>query len=74
MTITLFVNPESFVKFVEVTEILSHLELNNSYEFNPSELSFTEKYHSDWCIVNMPIKDYLKLKYCIDKLKSHESI
>lgn len=68
MTITLFVEPESFERFLEVTQVLEGLELDNNYTFQPSDLIFTEKMISNWIWVNMEMAEYLKLKYCIGKL------
>lgn len=70
MTITLFVEPKSFQKFIEVTKILSGLELDNNYVFHPGDLIFSEAMISDWYWINMDIGEYLKLKYCIGMLKA----
>lgn len=71
MTITLFVEPKSLAIFLEVTKILKHLQLENSYIFTPSDLIFSESMISNWIWINMEIDEYLKLKYCIGKL-SHK--
>jgi hypothetical protein len=70
MTITLFVEPKSFAKFVEVNKILQFLDLDNDYVFAPTDLIFTEQMISNWIWINMPVEDYMKLKYCIGKLQS----
>lgn len=69
MTITLFVEPKSLPIFIKVTVILSKLGIENNYRFTPSDLIFSEGMVSDWVWVNMDILEYLKLKYCIEKLK-----
>ena len=67
-TITLFVEPKSFAIFIEVLNILEGLPFDNDYVFTPSDLIFKEEMISNWCWVNVPIEEYLKLKYCIGKL------
>lgn len=69
MTITLFVEPKSLAIFLEVTKILKGLEMNNDYVFTPSDLVFSEAFISNWIWINMEIEEYLKLKYCIGRLK-----
>jgi len=69
MTITLFVEPTCFKKFIEVTSILRDLELENSYYFNPSDIDFTEAMISNYIWINMEISEYFKLKYAINKNK-----
>lgn len=66
-TITLFVEPKSLTIFLEVLKILENLPINNSYHFRPSDLVFTEEMISNWCWINVPIDQYIKLKYCIQK-------
>jgi hypothetical protein len=70
MTITIFVEPKSLAIFLQVTKILKGLELENSYDFTPSDLIFTEGMISNWVWINMEIEEYMKLKYCIGKLKN----
>lgn len=48
MTITLFVEPKSLMIFSQVTKILSGLDLENNYTFNPSDLVFSEAMISNW--------------------------
>lgn len=69
MTITLFVEPKSLGSFLEVTKILETLELENNFHFNPLNLTFSETLISNWLWINMDMSEYLKLKYCIGKLK-----
>lgn len=71
MTITLFVEPKSLMVFSQVTKILSGLDLENNYTFNPSDLVFSEAMISNWIWINMDIAEYYKLKYCIGKLSGH---
>ena len=73
MTITLFIEPKAFTSFVRVTEVLKDLDFENDYVFTPSDLIFSEAMISNWIWVNMDVKDYLKLKYCIGKLTSKNS-
>jgi hypothetical protein len=73
MTITLFIEPKSFASFVRVTEVLEDLDIENCYVFTPSDLVFSESMISNWIWVNMDVKEYLKLKYCIGKLSSDNS-
>lgn len=68
MTITLFVEPKSLAIFLEVTKILKGLDIENNYKFQPSDLVFTEQMISNWVHINMEILEYLKLKYCIERL------
>lgn len=70
MTITLFVEPKSLAIFLEVTAILEGLTLDNDYHFNPSDLKFTESMISNYVWVNIDADEYLKLKYCVNKLKN----
>lgn len=63
-TITLFVEPKSLTIFLEVVKILEGLPLENNYKFNPKDLIFREEMISNWCWINMPVDEYLKLKYC----------
>lgn len=69
MTITLFVEPKSLQIFLEVTNILKGLEINNNYVFSPSDLVFSEQMISNWIWINMDIDEYLKLIYCMNKYK-----
>lgn len=66
-TITLFVEPNSLLKFLEVIRVLEGLPLENDYKFNPKKFTFTEKMISNWCWVNIPIEEYLKLKFALSK-------
>lgn len=68
-TITLFVKPSSLSIFLEVIKILEGLDFENNYTFQPSDLVFREEMISNWIWINMPADEYLKLKYCIGKLK-----
>jgi hypothetical protein len=68
MTITLFVEPKSLTIFLQVTQILKGLELENTYAFNPYDLIFTESMISNYVWINMEIEEYMKLKYCMGKL------
>lgn len=70
MTITLFVEPKSLVKFVEIIKILESLNLDNDYVFNPNDITFSEAMISNWIWLNVPLENYVKLKYCIRKLQS----
>ena len=67
-TITLFVQPESIVIFLEVLNILENLPLQNNYTFNPKDLIFKQEMISNWIWLNIPIDQYLKLKYKISSL------
>lgn len=67
-TITLFVEPKSLSIFLEVLKELENLPLENNYKFNPKDLVFTEQMISNWIWLNIPIDEYLKLKYCINLL------
>lgn len=69
-TITLFVEPKSFTVFVEVLKKLENLPLENDYYFNTKDLIFREEMISNWIWLNVPIDEYLKLKYCINKLSN----
>ena len=42
MTITLFVEPNSLGIFLQVTQVLKNLEVDNNYIFTPSDLVFSE--------------------------------
>lgn len=68
MTITLFVEPKSLNLFLEITTILQGLDLYNNYHFQPSDIVFSEAMISNFIWINMEVKEYLKLKYCINKL------
>jgi hypothetical protein len=68
MTITLFVEPNSFPIFIQVTKTLEGLLLENNYYFNPCDLVFSEAAITNWFQINMSIEEYFKLKYCIGKL------
>lgn len=68
MTITLFVDPKTLMKFIEVTKILKGLDLERVYTFKPTDLIFSELRTSGWFQINMEIEEYLKLKYYIEKL------
>ena len=68
MTITLFVEPKSLNSFLTVTTVLKGLELDNDYSFQPLDLIFQEEMISNWVWINMEIEEYLKLKYCIQKI------
>lgn len=68
MTITLFVKPDCLSIFLEVTNILKGLSLENNYQFQPADLTFTEQMISNWIWINMEVDEYIKLKYCIKKL------
>ena len=70
MTITIFVNPDSLNNFLRITQILEDLSFENEYEFDPTELNFTEAMISNYIWINMEIKEYLKLKCCIGKLSN----
>ncbi len=70
MTITLFVEPKSLLVFLTVTKILHNLEADNNYVFNPIDLVFSEAMISNYVWINMETDQYLKLKYCIGKLKT----
>ena len=67
-TITLFVQPESIAIFLEVLNILEDLPLQNTYTFNPKDLIFKQEMISNWIWLNIPIDQYLKLKYKISSL------
>jgi len=67
-TITLFVEPKSLNIFIEVLKVLERLPLENSYSFNPKDLIFKQEMISNWVWLNVPIDQYLKLKYCISVL------
>lgn len=68
MTITLFVEPKSLMIFLEVTKILKGLDIDNNYVFRPADIVFTEQMISNWVWINMEIEEYMKLKYCMNKL------
>jgi hypothetical protein len=74
MTITLFVEPKSLAIFLEVTNILKGLDVENNYIFTPSDLIFSEGMISNWFWINMEIEEYLKLKHCIGKLSSYHRL
>lgn len=69
MTITLFVEPNSLGIFLQVTQVLKNLEVDNNYIFTPSDLVFSETLISNYLWITMDMSEYLKLKYCIGKLK-----
>ncbi len=69
-TITLFVEPKSLTIFITVLKVLEDLPLENNYSFNPKDLIFKEEMISNWIWLNVPINEYLKLKYCINKLSN----
>ena len=74
MTITLFVEPKSLQKFIQILTILKGLELKNDYLFIPSDLIFSEAMISNWVWINVEIQEYLKLKYYMDKLKKNNFV
>lgn len=61
-TITVFVEPDSLMYFLEVLNTLSGLPIDTNYVFNPKDLVFNEGTISNWIRVNIPVEDYLKLK------------
>ena len=71
MTITIFVQPESLSTFINTTKILKELPLENNYVFTPSDIIYTEAMISNYIWVNMEIDEYLKFKYCYNKLKNN---
>lgn len=73
MTITLFVSPESLMVFLQVTKILRTLPIENDYVFTPGDLHYSEAMISNYVWINMDIEEYLKLKYCMGKLKAKQS-
>ncbi len=70
MTIAIFVEPKSLNRFIEVTAILENLPLENNYKFQPLDLVFSKAMISNYVWINMDLKEYLKLEYCIQKLKA----
>ena len=72
MTITLFVEPESFSHFVEVTDVLKKLPIENDYVFYPEGLKFTNKMISNYIWINIEVEEYLKLKYAMCKLSKYK--
>lgn len=72
ITVTLFVEPKSLNRLLKELEILKSLDIENSYEFNPN-LDFSEKTYSHWTQINVPVDEYLKFKYCIEKQKKRKN-
>lgn len=68
MTITIFIKPTTLIDFIEVTNVLKGINLDNNYEFNPSDIVFSERMISDWVWINMEVNEYIKLKYYVNKL------
>ena len=68
MTITIFVEPESFKPLVATLSILKDLDIDNDYVFTPTDLNFSEAMISNWYWLNLDIAEYFKLKYCMAKL------
>lgn len=68
MNITLFIEPKSLKVMVEVLQILNNLPLENDYTFQPKDLIFSEKFHSEYVWLNIPVGQYYKLKYSINKM------
>lgn len=73
-TITLFVEPESLTIFLEVLKILEGLLIENNYRFNPKDLMFSEAMISNWIWLNVPVEEYLKLKYKIGECEHLNNI
>lgn len=72
MTITLFVERKSLQRFLEITKILSSLNIENDYVFSPNDLIFELTTVSNWVRINMETDEYLKLNYCILKLRAKQ--
>ena len=70
MTITLFVEPKSLPIFISVIKVLQKLDIDNDYVFTPSDLIFSEAMISNYIWLNVDVKDWVKLKYCIGKLSN----
>lgn len=68
MTITLFVKPEDLLIFLEITNKLKDLPLENDYKFQHNDIHFTEQMVSNYCWINMDVAEYLKLRCCIGKI------
>ena len=68
MTITIFVEPNSLQEFIVVCTMLESLPLDNEYKFDKNQLVFNETQKAGYMQINMDVKLYLKLMYCINKL------
>ena len=69
-TITLFILPNSLLKFIEVIKVLDDLPIENDYVFNPIDIAYSENFSSACNQVNVPIELYLKFRYSYNKLKN----
>ena len=58
VTITIFVEPDSFKPLVEVLKILEGLGLETNYRFQPLDIKYSEAMISNWMFVNVPVKLY----------------
>jgi len=68
MTITIFVEPSSLQDLIVVCTMLETLPLDNEYKFDKRNLVFSETQITGYMQINLDIKLYLKLMYCINKL------
>ena len=68
MTITIFVEPSSLQDLIVVCTMLETLPLDNEYKFDKRNLVFSETQITGYTQINLDIKLYLKLMYCINKL------
>lgn len=68
MTITIFVEPSCLSTFVQITQILKLLNIENNYVFTPSDIRYSETFASNYVQIGMEIGEYYKLRYCINKL------
>jgi len=67
MTITLFVNPEKLTKFLFIAELLSGVSIESNYNFDVTDLDFSETFNPDATLINLSVEEYLKLKYFKEK-------
>lgn len=68
MTITIFVEPKCLGRFLEITNVLRTLPIDNEYVFQPKDIRLSEELVSNWLWINMDMAEYLQLKYCSKKL------
>ena len=62
-TITLFVKPEDLTTLLRILKILSVLDIDNNYTFQPKDITFSQAMISNYIWLNIDIELYMKFIY-----------
>ena len=59
-TITIWVEPDSEIHFLQYLKIIDELPIENKYTWRTSDIRISKGMISNWVWVNIPIDTYLK--------------